>query len=360
MRLNVYASQPGYWRHLDPVVQELRRRGHELETWAYRADQPWGAQLHHVPAGPVLLASWIDAQRWPNSPTVYLEHGAGQTYVGTADRGRGYAGAERLGHVRLFLTPGETVAEQWRATYPAARAVAVGCPALDQHHTNQADPRNEADPSSERSSDEVQEPQDDEHEDDQHQDSEDRHRTTVAVTSHWRCGVCPETMPALPRYEQALRELLETDNICQSYDWVGHAHPRNSQRGRAMFDRLRIPFEVDPDVVLRRLVQNPGRQGSLLVADNTSLLYEAAALGIPVLVLNDPSYRRHVEHGLRFWSHVPGLQCDGPTEFRGMLDAALEDPHWARGLRAHAVAHVYAHLDGRASERAADAIEEAL
>ncbi len=323
--IHAYASQPNYWRHLSPVVDELRARGLEVRCWAARAAQPWGARIPDPGfrnlGGLIVVASWVDARKAAPHPAVYLEHGAGQTYADGSPTG--YAGAPKLDHVRLFLAPNEEVAGRWRGAYPQAAVQSVGSPALDQHHTNQAERPKYNYLSSEP--------------------------PLVAITSHWPCGVCPETMPALPLYERAIGEVYKLET---SFRLVGHAHPRGMRRTRAMWDRLGIPFEVDPDQVLR--------QADLLVADNTSLLYEAAAIGLPSLSLNAPSYRREVEHGLRFWSHVPGLQCDAPRDLQSSILDALADPPEAQDLRARAAARAYSHRDGRSSSRAADAIEKVL
>jgi glycosyltransferase involved in cell wall biosynthesis len=103
-------------------------------------------------------------------------------------------------------------------------------------------------------------------------------------------------------------------------------------------------------------------EADVVVADNTSLLYEAAALNIPTVCLNIPSYRREVEHSGRFWSNPPGPQVDHPSELADAIVCALTDPPAHRAIRARAVAWAYGVRgnDGHASERAATAIMEAL
>lgn len=136
--IHAYASQNNYWRHLAPIVDELRARGHPVETWAARGFQPWGARVpgdgkrpFGGPDDMLLAASWIDGRKFPRIPLIHVEHGAGQTY--RDGRQEGYSGASGLAHARLFICPGEHVAGRWRAVYPAARTAVVGCPALDQH-----------------------------------------------------------------------------------------------------------------------------------------------------------------------------------------------------------------------------------
>lgn len=338
--IDVYASQPNYWRHLAPVVRELCRRGHEVRTGASTMGKPWGDRWMRAPTDSTLMivASHTDASRWPWLRCVYVEHGAGQTYIGQKD---GYAGAEGLDNVVLFLAPNEVVAQRWRERYDVAVAV-VGCPALDQFFDVTPILQDVAKApvgDGGRAVDGLR----------------TRGVPVVAVTSHWFCGVVPETMPVLPLYESALRSLCDAAVVSM----VGHTHPRAWQRTRALWDRLGVPYEPDPDVLLRT--------ADLLVADNTSLMYEAAAIDVPVLALNWPwnrkrnqGYRRDVEHGLRFWSHVPGLSCDTADELVGQVQRALEDPPEAKKLRADAATRAYAHRDGRSAARAADAIEELI
>jgi hypothetical protein len=278
----------------------------------------------------VLVASWIDAQKCRKWPLVYVEHGSGQTYQDGPQEG--YSGSQGLSHVRLFVCPGEHVAGRWQATYPLTPVAVAGCPALDQHLRAERHP----DPMVEL------------HVEGMRAALRASEAPLVALSSHWRCGVVSETYPALPLYEKQIAELTRDPSL----RLVGHAHPRSTWRTRAMWDRLGIRYEPDPDVILST--------ANLLVVDNSSLAYEAAACGIPVLSLNRPSYRRDVEHGLRFWSHVPGMQCDRPEDFAGAVKVALDDPPEARALRERAVEHVYAHRDGTSAARAVDAIETVI
>lgn len=332
MLLSAYASQRQYARHLEPIVDELRARAHDVECWSQHAS-PFGPafvdlQRHRV--RPLLLvASFTDAHRFRDRHLIYVEHGAGQTYCVADERlAVGFAGGGGLDHVALFVCPSERVAGRWRAVYPHARVEVVGSPALDRYvagrvRASTAPPllpatgRNDRPPS----------------------------RPVVAFTCHWRFGgdEIPEGMPALPRYLPTIGQLDRG-----RYDLLATAHPKIASRARRWWADLDVPFVEDPDEILAL--------ADLLVADSTSLMYEAAAVGIPVLALNDPSYRRNVEHGLRWWSHVPGLQCDEPMALDWSIRAALADPTEARALRTRAVAHAYDHLDGKASARAADAI----
>lgn len=332
--IDAYASFPHYWRHLAPIVEALQERGHDVRTWSRSDDfapvmRPGDRDRVEV----ALVASHDDAMRFRDRPTIYVEHGAGQSYVGWD--GGGYAGARDLSHVTLFVCPNEMVAAAWRERYTDVPAIAVGSPALDQHggrvhvdgclmhslRMGSADcvcpPRKSA-------------------------------TRVVAFTFHWRCAVCPETMPALDHYLPSLDatiQLLRASGVTV----LGHSHPKGYGLLQPVWKGLSVPHEQDPDVVLRT--------ADVIVADNTSLLYEAAALDIPTVVLNAPWYRREIHHGLRFWSHVPGAQVNEPDELPAAILAALDDDDdEARGSRRRAAARAYAAVDGCAGKAAAQAI----
>jgi hypothetical protein len=152
----------------------------------------------------------------------------------------------------------------------------------------------------------------------------------------------PEMLGALSHHAWAIPDVAER------YDVVGHAHPRDAQRAERQWGQLGIRFEPDPDKILET--------AGVLVAGNTSLMYEAAALDVPVVALNAPWYRRDITHGLRFWQAVPGIQCDEPEHLPHCIEAALADaPPWP-SVRAHAARAAYASLKGDAADRFADAI----
>ncbi len=326
-----YCSHAHFARHVAPVAAALRTMGVEVDEYSRHGD-----------AGPVmrssvvqhaelaLVANWDDAQRFYKVPLVYLEHGAGQTYVGVD--GHGYSGAAGLGHVQLFVCPNDAVAARWRHRYPEASAVTVGCPALDLHSEPSASQRHDDAP-------EVTPPE-----------------GIVAFTFHWRCTICTETMPAAPHYMAALPAVLGA-LAASGVAVVGTGHPRNRTRYRRMWRDLGVTYVADPDEVLTMLRST---KRAALVADNTSLMYEAAALDIPVLGLNAPWYRRNVHHGLRFWSCVPGAQCDEPEMLFDSIVATLDDNRAAQRFRRNAIAQVYSSVDGGAAERAARAIVRSL
>ena len=330
--IDAYSSLRHYYNHLRPIWDALPAevRG---TFWAPSRQEPWGQALHRDRdvSRLVLIAGARDGDTIGDSPLVYVEHGAGQTYAGVDSPS--YSGGPGHDRVVLFLCPNEHVAGRWRAAYPDTRAEVVGCSALDRWHeramvgvdrraglTGASSP-----PSMPYSRGPV---------------------PTVAVTFHWDCGLVPETRTAWRHYDRALPGLVADPR------WVvlGHAHPRLWGTLKGRWRALGVEATPDLDVVMDR--------ADLLVGDNSSALYEFASTGRPVLCLNQPGYRRHVEHGLRFWSHPPGLQCDTPAQLPDATARALEDPPAARAIRARAVARAYSQTDGRATQRAVTAILE--
>jgi len=311
--IDAYGSMPHYQEHVRPVWEALPAgwRGEWLDP----------RQLHRRDTSrTVLVASWRDAQAVAPSPLVYVEHGAGQSYDGDP-RGAGngsYSGGAGLDRVRLFLCPSERVAQRWRAVYPSAGVAVVGCPKLDQwHQAARWAARSTA-------------------------------RPVVAVTFHWECRLVPETRSAWPHYDQLLPRLAADPR----WQLLGHGHPRLWGTIRRRWQQLGVEHTPELADVLDR--------ADLLVGDNTSALYEFASTGRPVVVLNAPWYRRDVEHGLRFWSHPPGLQVDRPAQLPDAIVRALADPPALQRVRAAAVAEAYDHVDGCAAVRAATAITKEL
>jgi hypothetical protein len=320
VKVNMYASTAHYAEHLAPIMAALPPE-HRGEMFAGKRGQPWGAPLMSVkgsrdPGGWWMVAGYGDLRAVAGSPVVYVEHGAGQAYEGT--RNGSYSGGAGHAGVKLYIAPSRRVEARWRAAYPAVPVAVVGCPKLDRFHTNPAP---------------VPSP------------------PVVAVTFHWDCQVVPETRSAWRHYDRHLPGLKAAVEALGG-TLIGHGHPRLWQRIRPRWVELGVePVPALADVLTR---------ASLLIADNTSAMYEFASLDRPVVAMNAPWYRRDVHHGMRFWDAVPGVQVNSGTELPGAVRLALADPPDLARLRRAAVASVYAHTDGAAASRAAAAIMEVM
>lgn len=324
MRVDMYASRPHYASHMLPIWRALPRSmrglmtGWNREDWWAKTDPPVVRSLDVV----TMIAGAVDMQsRAGFGPFVYVEHGAGQTYPGD-ERSMldpSYSGGAGHDDVVLYVAPSDTVAERWRARYPHVPVIVAGCPLLDPWH------RGDRPFIAER-------------------------KPTVAITFHWDCALVPETRSAFRHYEHELARCVELWRA-QGFEIVGHGHPR-------VYDALTTTWAaLDVRQVPLGWVYD---HADVLVGDNTSALYEFASLGRDVVCMNAPWYRRDVEHGLRFWSHLPGLWVDDADRLIDVVSLLLSRDHGALAasdtMRRAAVAEAYSHCDGYAAWRAAAAI----
>lgn len=314
------ASRTHWLDHLVPTWREAGGRlvvSHKIGRYAQR--QGLSFTVHHGRpefGGTVVVASRHDhklAAQGGADRIVFCQHGNGQSFI-TGEH-KGYAGGPGLEDVALFLATNEHNARAWRRQYPGTPVEIIGCPRLD------------------RVAHLPQKPQDD--------------PPTVCVSFHWdpkRTGNrLRETWTAWPYYRVAVERLARQD---LPYRLVGHAHPRIADRLQPWFQRLGVEWISHIEDVLDR--------ADVYVNDCSSTLYEFAATDRPVVVLNTPDYRRHVQHGLRFWEYADvGVQVDHPAELDSAIRLALTDPNPDR--RREIVRSVYPHM-GSAAKRAAHAI----
>ena len=97
-------------------------------------------------------------------------------------------------------------------------------------------------------------------------------------------------------------------------------------------------------------------RAGIYVCDNSSTLYEWAALDRPVVILDAPWYRRDVSHGLRFWQWADiGPRIQDPADLVEAVRHASDDV-W-RDRRAEATEAIFGGPpDGHAAGRATEAI----
>ncbi len=314
MKIDVTASLPHYYDHMLPIFEQLpeRLRGNVLEL-----ETPCRYPARNRVA---MVAGYIDAKRLQASnPMIYVEHGAGQAYLGdqkTATLPSYSGGASRHRSIVGYVCPSVAVAERWAPT----PAVAAGCPKMDRWiFTEPKVPR------------------------------------SVCFAWHWDAGerrtLSPEMRSAWAHWQPVLGHLA---NIFRNEGWLvfGHAHPRWG-------GTLRKPMEAAGLTVLDTDAEVFDNVGVLFV-DNSSIGYEFALLGRPTFWMNAPWYRRDVHHGLRFWDVVPGIQLDHPSDLYGLtLDEWVE----CAAVDAHSVVpDVYAPWSqlGEASARAAEWITELI
>jgi hypothetical protein len=172
-----------------------------------------------------------------------MEHGAGQAYLGdrAAIRHPSYAGGADREDVELFLVPNEY----------AAGAVAGGLP------------RARSRSSAARSSTTCRARMD--------LTNDPRSRSASTGRPSWR-----------PRRARRSATTARPARAREAFNVIGHAHPKADWPARIQryYRRAGIPFVADFDDVCR--------QADVYVCDNSSTLFEFAATGRPVVVLNAP------------------------------------------------------------------------
>lgn len=261
------------------------------------------------PGGLLAVAGNLDSKFALESDRllIRLSHGVGQRYEGVA--------TIRPHRVVAMLTPGEVQAARLRQDFPTLPTFAVGCPKLDRYH-----PPTRRRPGA---------------------------RPVVAVSWHWNSGKCPESRSAFIFYRKALRRLATSP----AFELIGHGHPREWRIFRAFYENIGIePVEHFSEVIER---------ADVYCCDNSSTLFEFASLDRPVVVVNSPKYRRNVNHGMRFWEFADiGLQVDHGNDLEAVICDAIEDRPEVAERRREITRTVYGPCDGRAAERAADALRE--
>ena len=318
-----YASQPHYLRHLQPIWQALPAEMMGAVYVGLNVNElgPYGTYLglpvkKGRPPGnghPLLVAGGSDLVYYEARPVVFVEHGVGQSYQGISDVS--YSGGIGRTAVRLFLCPNEQAAAANRASYPDTPAVVVGCPTVQPATRNIPAGA----------------------------DRHERNQAVIGISWHWDSTIVPETRSSWPYWAGAALHLASHRRV------VGHAHPKIAREILPWWTHNRVPntphwHELDACC-------------DVYVTDNSSTLYEFAASGRPVVVLDAPWYRRDVEHGLRFWDAADvGIRIGDPAELADAVDLAVEDPAALQAARADAVARVCPTIGTAAAAAAAAAI----
>lgn len=230
-----------------------------------------------------------------------VEHGAGQRYHIDA-------GGPDAPHpnVTLFLAPSKRVARHSQHLFPNARGVVVGSPRLEYLSKLHREP----------------------------------HKVIVAF--HWNSPVAPESLSTWKHYQTILP-------LLHGYPLLGHGHPAIRGRLAPWYRRFGVEWEDNWSKCVT--------QAAVLIVDNSSIMWEACALGIPVVVLNAPWYRRDVDWPPRFWRHADiGPQVEYPKELRAALDQAVTNDRW-EVRRRRAAEYVYDRIEG-STEAALHALRE--
>lgn len=316
-----YGTQLSYLVHLAPIFAGLpaERRGTVYVEMNYHELLADATQLgvniafgrppgRDTDPDPVLIAGGSNLQAgWSGRPVVFVEHGAGQTYAGLDVAS--YSGGAGRDMVSLFLCPNQKVCDRNLARYPHADAEAVGDPTIIPTPVADGPP-------------------------------------VVAFSWHFDFpGGPPEAGCTFAYWEQAVLEFVRSGR----YEVLGHAHPK-------LANRL-MPWYAAHDIPATRRFSDVVARAAVYVVDNSSTIFEWAALDRPVVVLDAPQYRRDVELGLRFWECADvGVRIEETADLPYAIDAALADPAPVARRRRQIVAQVYAAIGEEAKRESVEAI----
>lgn len=300
--------------------------------------------------GRVLVASWGDVPKVGHRRFIMIEHGAGQAYGPPILEGTTPDYTHTCG-LDLILCPNETVANRNRLHHPHAISAVVGSAKTDyyaglrrqgNHTPNVFSPTVDKGLSvvpgvagGEGASLPWLAPG----------------LPVVAFAWHWPApGPTQEAFWAFPFWRDAIAELAAIPETERGYRLLGHGHPRAWHQLASAYKRIEVMPVQDPEQIVR--------QANILVFDSTSFGFEAAAVGIPVVLLDAPHYRVEVRHGLRWWDAADaGLRIGSGTAVElheAIVKTLTDDPCASR--RAEVAHDVFGPLDGRAAERAVAAI----
>jgi hypothetical protein len=324
-RINFLAAEGHFVDHLAPVWNALQPS--ERGVFWVRSKLAEGAAKRHrintkpwpgnVTDGTLIVCSAfgdLNQAYRAGATTVLMEHGAGQTYQSPHSS---YAGGthEARDNATLFLVPGRRPAEKLRAKHPGTPVVEIGCPKLDKRITRPPREPNEV--------------------------------PKVVFSFHWDCKVVPETRWAFPFFRRGIQYLKAREDI----EILGHGHPRAMKSLKPFYESCGIRYIDNFETVLN--------VADAYACDNSSSIFEAAAVGIPVVLMNSPLYRRDIEHGLRFWeaSNI-GPNAEKASQLGGSIHEALNPTPEQAAATKRAVDLVYTHTDGTSAQRAAEAIRK--
>ena len=293
-----YASKPHYAHHIQ----------HHLEFYSgdiRRLERPSELPAH---TAPIFVAGRRDAAALAPRPVILIEHGVGQSYLVTDRHG------ETRRHDAGNAPPSDNVVEHWapnriavdamndRNILPNAAAPRVGAPHLYQLARARLN---------------------------LHQ----RHTVPhIAVACHWASPIAaPEAAGAWPWVTLALRQLRYLP-LRAVVTLVPHPLLGGQMR--------RHRFTRDPSVLVEPHWPTVLAHADIVVADNTSMLWEAAALDVPTVAVWPPHWRNRKlvpHHGLRFPgpNFIPHPRdCDEPTDIVATIRTLVD--RWNRRQPDHA------------------------
>lgn len=310
-KIDFFASEPHFYDHILPIWDALP---FECQGVFYitkyvfeRRESSYSRCTVGLPTESklTLVASFGDYKK-TTGDVVYMEHGIGHTYSNDHPSYAGGAGKDR---VVLFLNQHSISYQKNIRRYPNVKSVIVGTPKMDKVGTI---PSNNKKP-------------------------------IVCISFHWDCHMVRETQSAFFEYKESVRCLANH----KDFDLIIHAHPHENWQETVRKAFPSIPFYENFEQVLRI--------ADIYVNDNSSTMYEFLLTEKPVIVMNSHMYRRTVNHGIRFWDYIPGIQVNKGRELEKAILRTIKDPHEFEKTRKEIVDVLYPY-HRKATEMAASMI----
>lgn len=323
MTVDMYIVQSHHADHALPVWDAIRpvHRG-KLYTGFDQATFDYCTMLGFEPFlgqpapsdTPVIVASGNELPAVQRA--ILLSHGIDQTYQQVDHIC--WAGGPGRDHVVLFVVPDEAAARANWDRYPNTPCAVVGSPHVEVLRQLPPYPLAEQ---------------------------------RIAITGHWEASsLAPELRGGFAWFEAAYEKLCRA----RPESYVMHGHPR-----MADFMQWKAKeWGVEYCGSFERLTQ----RAWALICDNSSALYEWAALNRPVVVVSPPWYREDCNHGKRFNEYRDvGPHVRDPEQLEAAIDIAIADPAPIAMRRQTICLELFgSDLSAGASRRAAKAIEEVL
>lgn len=317
--IDAFVSSLPYWHHIQPIWTRLAIHNQTGMLYSLGRTATTIGATQGTPTGdrPVLVAAARDLARIPkHCPVIYTTHGAGQCYAGVPNSLINTT-RQQLKQIRLALSPND----QWTANMHrlGVNTVTVGAPKMDKHPTPPM--RHDGPPK-------------------------------VGMVFHWDQTTYPEAGSAFVEFAPAFAELAS------KFDVVATHHPRAGYQRthRRSRRKTRVDWYDEAGVTFTEHVGDVLAGSDVVVADNTSVLFEAAACGWPVVVLDSRRFRRSVDHGLRFWDWADiGPRTANPVDLVRSVEWAWNGVGEWDDVTAAMRAAVFPHW-GDATGRAVDTI----
>jgi hypothetical protein len=125
--------------------------------------------------------------------------------------------------------------------------------------------------------------------------------------------------------------------LAKKYNILGHYHPLSNPALLDEYKKLGIRTTSNFNDIME--------QADIYLNDCSSTMYEFLVTGKPVVILNAPWFRKHVNYGIRFWEYTDiGPMVDSERHLERGIESLLIDPALYSKQRTKAVADLFPYL----------------